>query len=104
MSIKTANQRDLLSTLINSLWRIISGPVMLLAIPYFLTPMEQGFWYTFTGLAALSIFADLGFTTIVLQFSAHEFAHLHFERGRLLSGDKEHLWRLASFSALQYVG
>lgn len=97
MNIKTADQRDLLSTLINSLWRIISGPVMLLAIPYFLTPMEQGFWYTFTGLAALSIFADLGFTTIVLQFSAHEFAHLRFARNRLLSGDKEHLWKLASF-------
>lgn len=91
------SQRDLISTLINSLWRIISGPVMLLAIPYFLTPMEQGYWYTFTGLAALSIFADLGFTTIVLQFSAHEFAHLQFGAGRVLFGDSEHLWRLASF-------
>lgn len=95
--MKTSSQRDLLSTLINSLWRIISGPIMLLAIPYFLTPMEQGYWYTFTGLAALSIFADLGFTTIVLQFSAHEFAYLQFGEGRLLSGSPEHLWKLASF-------
>ena len=97
MRIKTAGQRDLFLTFTNSLWRIISGPVMLLAITYFLNPVEQGFWYTFTGLAALSIFADLGFTTIVLQFSAHEFAHLRFKKNHTLSGDKEHLWKLASF-------
>ena len=79
------------------MWRIIAGPLMLLAIPYFLTPMEQGYWYTFTGLAALSVFADLGFTTIVLQFTAHEFAYLHFGKERIFEGDAEHLWRLASF-------
>lgn len=70
---------------------------MLISIPYFLTPMEQGYWYTFTSIAALSAFADLGFTTIVLQFSAHEFAFLHFIDQRRIEGDNEHLWRLASF-------
>ena len=89
--------KDLLSTFINSMWRIIAGPVLLVAIPYFLTPMEQGYWYTFTGIAALSVFADLGFTTIVLQFSAHEFAFLHFADQRRIEGDADHLWRLASF-------
>ena len=79
------------------MWRVIAGPVLLVAIPYFLTPMEQGYWYTFTGIAALSVFADLGFTTIVLQFSAHEFAYLHFTAQRCIGGDDSHLWRLASF-------
>lgn len=88
---------DLKASMINSLWRVFAGPVMLLAIPFFLTPMEQGYWYTFTGLAALSIFADLGFTGIVLQFAAHEFAYLKFEGNRRLTGDADHLWRLASF-------
>ena len=70
---------------------------MLVCIPYFLTPMEQGYWYTFGSLAALSVFADLGFTTIVLQFTAHEFAHLKYGPNRILMGDGGHLWRLASF-------
>lgn len=70
---------------------------MLVCIPYFLTPMEQGYWYTFGSLAALSVFADLGFTTIVLQFTAHEFAHLKYGPNRILMGDESHLWRLASF-------
>lgn len=89
--------KDLTNTMINSLWRVISGPVMLLAIPFFLTPLEQGYWYTFSGLAALSIFADLGFTTIVLQFSAHEFAYLKFGEKNILIGDNKHLWKLSSF-------
>lgn len=89
--------KDFTSTLINSLWRVVSGPIMLVCIPYFLTPMEQGYWYTFGSLAALSVFADLGFTTIVLQFTAHEFAHLKYGPNRILMGDEGHLWRLASF-------
>ena len=92
-----SEKKDLFSSLINSLWRVISGPVMLVCIPYFLTPMEQGYWYTFTSIAALSVFADLGFTTIVLQFTAHEFAFLHFADQRRIEGDADHLWRLASF-------
>jgi len=54
-------------TLTNSLWRIVSGPVTLIFIPLFLTPEIQGYWYTFGSLAALSIFADLGFTTIAFS-------------------------------------
>ena len=69
----------------------------LLCIPLFLTSLEQGYWYTFTGIAALSTFADLGFTSIVLQFAAHEFAYLRFNKRYEIFGDEEHLWRLASF-------
>lgn len=91
------NNGDFRASLINSLWRIVAGPVTLLSIPFFLTALQQGYWYTFTGIAALSIFADLGFTMIVLQFAAHEFAYLRFGDQRVLLGDEEHLWRLASF-------
>ena len=97
MNFRNRINKDLQATLLNSVWRVISGPVMLLCIPYFLTAIEQGYWYTFIGIAALSIFADLGFSTIVLQFVAHEFAYLSISANRELTGDEEHLWRLASF-------
>lgn len=90
-------KKDLLYTAINQLWRIIAGPLVLLFIPLYLTPVEQGYWYTFTSIAALAVFADLGFSTIILQFAAHEFAYLKFNNDMTLSGDAEHLWRLASF-------
>ncbi len=88
---------DFIAALANSCWRVVSGPLMLLCIPIFLSPIEQGYWYTFISVAALSIFADLGFTTIILQFSAHEFAYLRFDDNRILLGPEEHLLKLSSF-------
>lgn len=89
--------KDLINTALNQLYRLISGPMMLLFIPLYLTEQEQGYWYTFTSLAALSVFADLGFSTIILQFSAHEFAFLHFNSKGEIVGDNIHLKKLADF-------
>lgn len=87
---------DLRSTAVNQLWRLISGPATLLLIPVFLTPELQGYWFTFISLAALAVFADLGFTAILVQFAAHEFAYLQFDERGLLSGDAERLSRMSS--------
>lgn len=89
--------RDVTHTALNQLYRLISGPLMLICIPLFLSAEEQGYWYTFTSVAALSIFADLGFTTIVLQFAAHEFAFLHYDENQKIDGDEFHLHKLADF-------
>lgn len=89
--------QDILSTFINQGWRLISGPMILLLIPLYLTSTEQGCWYTFTSLAALSIFADLGFGIIVLQFAAHEFANLYFRPDGVIGGPIRSKQRLASF-------
>lgn len=89
--------KDVFFTLLNSLWKIISGPITLLMIPIFINQIVQGYWYTFMSLSALSIFADLGFTTIVSQFAAHEFAHLTIDKkSRLLVGDEERIQRISS--------
>lgn len=66
-------------------------------IPLYLSPEQQGYWYLFGSLAALSIFADLGFSNIILQFSAHEFAFLHFTDKGLLEGEETNLKKLGSF-------
>ena len=96
-SIKSSITNDVIFTLLNSLWKIISGPVTLIFIPLFLTSQTQGFWYTFISLSALSIFADLGFTTIVTQFSAHEYAHIKFnQQTALFEGDEIAIKRIGS--------
>lgn len=99
--IKNSFTKDVIFTLTNFVWRIISGPVTLMFIPLFLSPQVQGYWYTFASLAALSVFADLGFTTIVSQFSAHEFAFLKFSVSGLIEGEEKHLNKLASL--LRYI-
>jgi O-antigen/teichoic acid export membrane protein len=89
--------KDLFFTLLNQLWRLVSGPVILLLIPLFLSPEQQGYWFLFGSLSALSIFADLGFSNIILQFSAHEFACLCFLDNGFLAGEEKNLQKLGSF-------
>lgn len=89
--------KDVLLSLTNQLWRIVSGPVILLLMPAYLTEVSQGCWYTFTSLAALSVFADLGFGAIVLQFAAHEFTSLRFKDNGTIEGPEKQIQRLASF-------
>lgn len=88
---------DVLHTGLTNLARILTGPVSMILIPLFLTKQMQGYWYSFSSLSALSIFADLGFTAIVGQFSAHEYAYLNLSNNRRLEGDAFYIGRIASF-------
>ena len=94
--IKKHIDADVIFTLLHHLWRLLSAPLILIFIPLYLNPQNQGFWFTFISLSALSVFADLGFTNIVLQFSAHEFSHLSFTDKYVLQGDQAYLERLSS--------
>jgi len=93
---KTFLSYDFRHTAYNQLWRLVSGPLLLILVPLYLSPEVQGYWYTFMSLAALAIFADMGFSSILLQFSAHEFAYLKFESKKKLIGEKQHLERLST--------
>lgn len=94
--LKAILSHDFRHTAVNQLWKLFSGPALLILIPLYLSSEAQGYWYTFVSLAALAVFADMGFSTILLQFSAHEFAHLRFESDKILVGSQEHLERLAT--------
>lgn len=88
---------DVMQSGLNLVWRVVSGPITLILLPLFTTPGVQGYWYTFISLGALSVLADLGFTTIATQFVAHEFAFLTLDRDGLIRGEEMHL---ASTAAL----
>ncbi len=82
---------------INQLSRALSIILMIVLVPLFLSKAEQGYWFSFMSLSALMIIADSGFSIIILQFAAHEFAFLHFDEAGGLKGDAYHLKRLGSF-------
>lgn len=90
------HHKDLLSTVLTQLWRLISGPITLILIPIYLTEEIQGYWYLFLSLSALSVFADLGFANIIMQFSAHEFAFLTFNAKGELTGVEHNLKKIGS--------
>lgn len=95
-AIKLYINKDSISMLTNNLITLIRGPIVMLLIPMFLTEVEQGYWYTIGSLSALSTFADLGFGTLVGQFSAHEFSKLRFDKNLRYEGEKNDIERIAS--------
>ncbi len=94
--IKSNFTKDVAGTSLNQIWRFISGPITLILLPLMISSKVQGYWYTFGSVSALSVFADLGFTTIVMQFSAHEFAFLKFSNDNEFLGNSDNIGKISS--------
>src|ERR1700687_450628 len=83
-------------TVLARLWSSAAGLVTVALIARFLSPAEQGYYYTFGSLIALQIVFELGFSFVILQMASHERAHLTFSPSGLISGDAVAHARLAS--------
>ncbi len=77
-------------------WSTLAGVVTVLLIARFLSPAEQGYYYTFSSLVALQIVFELGFSFVILQLAAHERAQLHILATGEISGEFVAHSRLAS--------
>ena len=77
-------------------WSSLAGIGTLLLIARFLSPAEQGFYYTFYSLVALQIIFELGFSVVILQTASHEAAHLQIAADGTVTGPEEPHCRLAS--------
>lgn len=74
----------------------LAGIGTLTLIARFLTPAEQGFYYTFYSLVALQIVFELGFSVVILQTASHEAAHLTISPEGVITGPEQAHCRLAS--------
>ena len=68
----------------------------LFLISLYLTKEEQGYFYTFTSLVAVQVFFELGLNSIIIQYTAHEVAHLKYTKEDFFFGSDLHLSRLSS--------
>jgi len=98
--------RAVFYTLIYRGWQIVAGVATVFLVARYFSPIEQGFYYTYSSLLALQIFVELGLTTIVMQFASHEKAHLKWTKEGNLIGDPVAIQRLRSLSrfALKWYG
>ena len=71
-----------------------TGTVLL--IVHFLSPVEQGYYYTLVNLVALQMVFELGFSFVIQQLAAHECARLALHRDGTVTGEAEAHARLAS--------
>ncbi|MDR3739249.1 MAG: hypothetical protein P4L40_09540 [Terracidiphilus sp.] len=88
--------RAIAFTVVARFWSAAAGIVTVLLIARFLTPSEQGYYYTFYSLVALQIVFELGFSFVILQLAAHERAQVTFLPGGRIEGDEISHSRLAS--------
>lgn len=80
--------------------QILSGFITLLMVGFFFDLKTQGYFYTFNSLIALQVFAEMGLSMVLIQFSAHEMAKLRWSHA-VVEGDpvaKARLRSLMTFS------
>jgi hypothetical protein len=83
-------------TVLARFWSSAAGLVTVALIARFLSPAEQGYYYTFGSLVALQIVFELGFSFVILQLASHERAQLSISKNYEIAGDPIVHARLAS--------
>ena len=86
--------RDLVYTILARLWGMASGLIVIFLVAHFFNRIEQGYYYTFSSLLALQVFFELGLSSVIVQFSAHEFAFLRWSAKGLILGPSKHRGRV----------
>ena len=82
--------------------RLFTGPVTMALVLRYLTPEIQGYFYAFSGIVAMQVFLEMGFSQNILQFASHEFAKLRFTPAQTLEGDLVARSRLISLARLSF--
>lgn len=89
-----------LTTLLFRGWGILAGTTTTLLLPFWLSPAQQGFYYTFGSLLALQVFFELGLNQVIVQLVGHEAAHLQFHDDGSITGDAARRARLEAIRRL----
>lgn len=92
----TGIDRSVGLVILSRVWTLWAGPVTLFCITRFLSPVEQGFYYTFNSIIGLNIFLEMGLSLVLMQFASHEMAELSWTSRDTLAGSEINKRRLAA--------
>ncbi len=87
-------------TVLTRVVQSVVGIMTLFMITLFFDKNEQGYFYTFLSILSIRFFFELGLTSVLTQYVAHEFAHLSWKNESELVGNEYYLSRLASIIQL----
>lgn len=83
--------------------QLISGVLIISLSAVFLTKANQGLLLTLNSIAAIQIFFELGFSSVILQYIGHEKQNISFNEKIGFSGPGENLQRLSNIYNLARV-
>lgn len=89
--------RPIFFSLLLRVWQTVAGLVTLFLIVYFLSPMQQGVYYTYNSIITLQIFFELGLSYVIIQFASHEFIHLSWKSQGRIKGKLAHKNKFLQF-------
>ena len=64
--------RAVFFSIMEKVWTLPAGLVTALLIAAFFSPELQGYYYAFSSLLALQVFAELGLGTVLTCYASHE--------------------------------
>ena len=88
--------RAIAFTVLARAWASGAGLITIALIAHFLSPAQQGYYYTFSSLIALQMVFELGFSQVVMQLASHERAHVSIQADGSVMGEDRPRARLAS--------
>jgi len=89
----------LFATLAKSL-QLLNGSLIIILSAIYLDKSNQGLLLTLNSFAAVQIFFELGFASVILQYVGHEKQHLTFDNALEFNGNSKNIQRLASIYRL----
>ncbi len=92
----TGLDRAIAFTVLARVWSGLAGAITVVLISRFLTPQEQGYYYTFASLVAVQLIFELGCSFVILQLAAHERATLTIHANGRVEGERVAHARFAS--------
>lgn len=95
-ALRLGIDRAVFFTLLGRSWNVGAGLLIIAVVAYILSPEIQGYYYTFSSLIALQIFAELGLSFAIIQFASHEMAQLSWLPDGTVDGDPKAKCRLQS--------
>lgn len=81
-------KKDIVIIVAQRLWQAGAGLVTMLLVAHFLTPIQQGWYYSFLSLATFSLLFDFGLSVILVPITAHLFVSLRWLSGSQAEGEQ----------------
>jgi hypothetical protein len=85
------------------IWTTGAGVASILVISHFLSPTDQGIYYTFNSLLQLQLIVDMGLGGILMTFASHEWAHIKFDKNYVPFGESTAISRLSSLARFSFI-
>ena len=77
---------DIVIIVAQRLWQAGAGLLTMLLVAHFLTPIQQGWYYSFLSLATFSILSDFGLLVVLVPITARLFVSLRWLSGGQVEG------------------